>query len=726
MATISTTLTLNDRMTSTLRTITAAVQSTITALESVDSATHKGFNQSAINQAKSAVALCNTQLDELNSTLNQTGAIATKSTAKMSRGFNKSKLSVKNVLSAIGGLSVVRSVSGMVTGQLDSAFKRMDTMTNYNRTMTAITGSKEKTTASLNSIKNAVTGTAYGLDTAASAVQNFTTRGMDIGNATSEVTKWLDAVSFYGEGTDEQLYTVTDALGKMMSKGTVEMEQLNRLNDVGINAVGMYAQATGRSSSVVQDALSKGQISSQQFITTVSNAFENGTNGVLDISGAAKSAATTWSATFDNMNAAITRGLQSLIDNVSEAVEIAFGKDLKTFIAEFGSTTERTLNYIGIVAGNIVIMLAPAVDTVEGWISTISSHLDVIVPIIGGVALAIGLFNGAVATANTLETISNGLKSISAARSAFKAKMSLADAAAIKTATGAQVGMNAAMLACPITGWIIGILAAIAIITACVAAFNGFKTETTSGIENLAGSIFVVGAGILNFFIGIINGLLNILYNGFVQPIENIMNWVYNFFTGGFDSIDNAFANLMAKMIGNLIGFAESFTKIWDSITGQNITAKLENAKSYMDTVGTTEYYTKKYDFSSKNFQIGRRKYKDAYNFGAELAGKIAFNNNLLGVDDETTDLLNKIANATSSTADSASNISDSVAATSSNIELIKDMAEEQIINRYTNSVNVEMINHNSINSDMDIENVTEHLRSSIEQGLNSNAGGAY
>ena len=48
---------------------------------------------------------------------------------------------------------------------------------------------------------------------------------MNIGNATSEVTKWLDAVSFYGAGTDEQLSTVTDALGKMMSKGTVEMKQ---------------------------------------------------------------------------------------------------------------------------------------------------------------------------------------------------------------------------------------------------------------------------------------------------------------------------------------------------------------------------------------------------------------------------------------------------------------------------------------------------------------------
>ena len=83
--------------------------------------------------------------------------------------------------------------------------------------------------ASLNQLKDITTGTAYGLDVAAMAVQNFTTRGMGIGNATSEVGKWADAVAFYGDGTNESLTTVTDALGKMMTKGTVEMDQLNRV-----------------------------------------------------------------------------------------------------------------------------------------------------------------------------------------------------------------------------------------------------------------------------------------------------------------------------------------------------------------------------------------------------------------------------------------------------------------------------------------------------------------
>ena len=45
-----------------------------------------------------------------------------------------------------------------------------------------------------------------------------------------------------------------------------QMEQLNRLTDNGINAVGMYAQATGRSAADVQSDLSDGIISSMDFI----------------------------------------------------------------------------------------------------------------------------------------------------------------------------------------------------------------------------------------------------------------------------------------------------------------------------------------------------------------------------------------------------------------------------------------------------------------------------
>lgn len=726
MATITTTLTIADRMTAPLRNITSALQYTVDALHSVNTATVKGFDTTAVNKAQRAINMCNNEINKINSTVTTAGNSVQRSTAQMSSSFNNTKSSISSFLSAIGGMTIAKGLGSMISSRLSSAFSRIDTMDNYNRTMTAITGSNQMAKASLNSIRDSVTGTGYNLDTAAIAVQNFVTRGMNIGNATSEVTKWLDAVSFYGAGTDEQLSTVTDALGKMMSKGTVEMEQLNRITDVGIGAVEIYAQATGQSASAVQNALSKGTISSQNFITTVSTAFEEGTNGVLKISGAAQNASASYEATVNNMYVAITRGLQDAIIEIDAAVEKTFGKDIKTIISDFGKFAETTIGNLGTAAGNLIIMLGPAFQIINSWIEKAINNIDSIIPVVAGIVGVVGVFKGSLILLNAVQAIHNGLIGIATAKAVMKAEATLFEAAATETAAGAQVGLNAAMLACPAV-WVIGIiLAAIAVITAFVTKFNGFKTDTTTGLQNLAGSVFVVGAGIYNFIIGIINGIVQILYTLFVKPVEDVMNWVYNVFTGGFNSMQDAFTNLLAKMLGGLVSFAQAFTRIWDDITGQNFTAKLDSAKSYLDRVGANEYYTKKFDFASEITPINRKGYKTAYGKGVAFADKMTSKLVVDTQNNDWTDMLNKISNSTASTANSASSISDSVAATSENIEYLKDMAEEQIINRYTNSVNVEMINHNNINNDLDIDDVTEHLRSTIEQGLNSNAGGNH
>lgn len=724
MATITTTLTIADRMTAPLRNITSALQYTVDALHSVNTATVKGFDTTAVNKAQRAINMCNNEINKINSTVVTAGNSVQRSTAQMSSSFNNTKSSISSFLSAIGGITIAKGIGSMISSRLSSAFSRIDTIDNYNRTMTAITGSSQMAKASLNSIRDSVTGTGYNLDTAAIAVQNFVTRGMNIGNATSEVTKWLDAVSFYGAGTDEQLSTVTDALGKMMSKGTVEMEQLNRITDVGIGAVEIYAQATGQSASAVQNALSKGTISSQNFITTVSTAFEEGTNGVLKIAGAAQNASASYEATVNNMYVAITRGLQDAIIEIDAAVEKVFGKDIRTIISDFGKFAETTIGNLGTAAGNLIIMLGPAFQIINGWIEKAINNIDSIIPVVAGVVGVVGVFKGSLILLNAVQAIHNGLIGIATAKSAMKAGATLFEAAATETAAGAQVGLNTAMLACPVTLVVLGFIALVSIITACVAGFNHFKTDTTTGLQNLAGSVFVVGAGIYNFVIGILNGIIQLLYMLLVKPVEDIMNWVYNIFTGGFNSMQDAFTNLLAKMLGGLVSFAQAFTRIWDDITGQNFTAKLDSAKSYLDRVGANVNYTKKFDFAPKG--INRKSYKDAYGKGLAFANKMTSKLVVDKNNNDLADLLNKISNSTASSANSASSISDSVAATSENIEYLKDMAEEQIINRYTNSVNVEMINHNNISNDLDIDDVTEHLRSTIEQGLNSNAGGNH
>ncbi len=338
---------------------------------------------------------------------------SSKGANSMKRAFGSAASGTASLTKSLLGLSAVRKTVSLVTGSIDSALERMDTMTNFKRTMTAISGSADAANQSLEALKGVTKGTAYGLDVAASAVQNFTTRGMSIDESTSEVAKWCDAVAFYGNGTNEALSTVTDALGKMLSKGKVEMEQQNRLTDNGINAAGIYAQATGRSVTAVLEDLQKGNISSKKFITTVSKAFTEGTNGVLNISGAAKSAGGTWATTISNMKAAVTRGVVSITEKTNSALQNAGFGTIQNGIKGFGEKMESVLGRVGDKVGEFVGKAAPFItDKLMPALSGVVDNWDRLAPVIGGVIVAVLAYEGAIKVATAAQTALNIVMSL--------------------------------------------------------------------------------------------------------------------------------------------------------------------------------------------------------------------------------------------------------------------------------------------------------------------------
>ena len=294
--------------------------------------------------------------------------------------------SIMKIASGIGVFKALSASANLVKSSISSAMGRQDTMEAFNRTITQITGSAENATKALEDLKKITKGTAYGLDIAAKATQNFVTRGMDLSKATKSVGIWADAVSFYGKGTNEQLETVTDALAKMRTKGTVEMEQLNRLFDVGINAVGIYAEAVGRNAADVQEDLSAKTITTEQFLDVVEKAMAEGTNGVDKIAGAALQAGSSWTGTIDNMKAATTRGVLSIMQAIDNMLSKNKLPQMREMISQFGKTAEATMN---VIAGGIenlkdVGALIPQIGALGSALFVVGGSVDYIKSLGGG------------------------------------------------------------------------------------------------------------------------------------------------------------------------------------------------------------------------------------------------------------------------------------------------------------------------------------------------------
>ncbi|MFD1453220.1 tape measure protein [Oceanobacillus sojae] len=323
---------------------------------------------------------------------------AAKQAGQMGRATEKGALTIGKLVAAVGGIKLLSAGFNMVRDSISQAFRRIDTMEQFDRVMTTMTGSSKKAAQVLDTVNDTVVGTAYGLDVAAKSTQNFVTSGMDVDKATDSIGAWGDAVAFYGDGSNEQFGRVTDALSKMTSKGTVQMDRMNQLTEAGIPAMQIYADATGQSVEQVADTMAEGALDADEFITVMNDALRNGTENFAGIEGAAKEAGASWGAAFDNMRAAVARGVTSIIESIDNLLANNGLPSMRDMVAEFGSFFEATLKKIAEAIPNVI-------SAIDGW----RDALKPIAPLIIGVATSLGILLAASAILGTVRGLVAGL-----------------------------------------------------------------------------------------------------------------------------------------------------------------------------------------------------------------------------------------------------------------------------------------------------------------------------
>jgi tape measure domain-containing protein len=766
MASIQAGIQLVDRFSAPLMNIINSVNMAVSQMETLNNTMNTDVDASAYENIRSELHQATTAAQGLREELSQTAvpAAMTEQTSRVGdaieqntrsqQNFNQSMQGgvsgAKSLVGALAGLSIVKSAIGAVKGQMDAAINRMDTMSNYSRTMTAITGSSDVATASLAKLKDMTKGTAYGLDTAASSVQNFVTRGMGTGDAVNQVKAWSDAVAFYGDGTNDSLREVTDALGKMMTKGKVEMDQLDRLTDRGIDAVGIYAKATGQSSSVVQSNLSKGTISAQDFINTVSGAFENGTNGVLNISGAAKKAGDTWETSIANAKAAVTRGLISVIDGVNEGLSNAGFGTILDGIKSLGSTAETVLNNVGNIASGTITLLAPVAGWIANCASSVINNWSAISPIVYGVAAAIAAYCAAMAIVKAVELVSTGIKMAMCVAAYAHAAATGTEVTATAAATATQLGLNTALLSCPLT-WIILLTVAligVIVLVASKIAKTGGVAKSTFGV--ICGSLKVVVSVVENLIIGVVNTIISLLIE-----LWNLIAKLANFLGNVFRNPVGAVAKLFCDLLDTIMSVAQSVAQTIDTLIGTDLSDGISGVRNqfsnYVDgIVGKQEVYVKTVDPSK--YMIKRKNYGEAYksgsSFGDGVTNKVKnmFSGKKAATDMNKNDYektlrktqgtnLNQATAAntaataknTAGTAKNTAKSAQALTATSEDLKYIRDMAAQKYINRFTTAkITVHQTNHNKISKELDLDGVTEHLRKTMEEQMISAAEGVH
>ena len=710
MATIRTAIALYDGVTSPLRSMQKAMGIVLNSFESMQRASSNAVDVSAIQEAREELARAETAFDSIEQNIRDAN--------DQQQRFNRS---IRDGSSAADGLwqkmkGIAATVGGMIG--LKQALGTSDQLTQTNaRLNNALIkfddgGSIEELEAKV--MASAQRSRAYYMDTAA-AVAKLGTNARDAFTNMDEVIAFSELVnkSFVigGAGAQEQSAAMLQ-LTQAMASGVLRGEELNSIFENAPGIIQSIAKYLDVPIGQIRTMASEGQITAD----IVKNAMFEAAD---DIENKFSNMPKTWGQIWTGMK---NKALSIFAPILNKLNQIANS-------SKFEAVSNGVIGALAAIASVATVVL----DLLINGASWVVDNWGWIAPIVLGVAGAYIGLHGAVIAYNAVQAISNTLATISTARSAIKAGATLSEAAATTTATGAQVGLNAALLACPITWIIIGIIALVALFYAAVAAVNKFAGTSVSATGIICGAFMAGLAFIGNIFIA----LWNVAAEVFVL-IYNLVATVANFIGNVFNDPVGAVCRLFFDLADTVLGVLQALASAIDAIFGSNLAGAVQGWRDSLggwvdETFGKgTEVMAK---MSADDLKLDRFEYGAAfdlgYNFGEGIDSKVSGLFDGSAMDSmgafDIGNTLDGIYGNTGDTAGNTAAMSDALDITEEDLSYLRDIAEREAINKFTTAeIHVEQHNENHISKDADLDGIMDAWANDFAEKLDVSEEGVH
>lgn len=306
-------------------------------------------------------------------------------------------------------------------------------------------------------------------------------------------------------------------------------------------------------------------------------------------------------------------------------------------------------------------------------------------------------------------------------------------ALATKAWTAIQTAFNAIMALNPVFIVIMAIMILIGLIYGIVEAINKVTGSSISATGIIAGVVMTAIAFIWNLFLGLLDLILGCI-NALVNPMIAFANFFGNLFNDPIASVIHLFGDLADSILGVL----ETIAKAMDKVFGSNLAGTIRGWRDSLDSkieIAAKEYGNGSYekimeelDLSSESLGLERWEYGDAYDTGYEWGEGFENEFKSIGKDNSAAlDLMNQMSTDTAMTADNTGKIADAVDISNEDLKYLRDLAEQEAINRFTTAeVKVEMVNNNNVSSGADLDGIVTYLANGVSEALESVAEGVH
>lgn len=553
----------------------------------------------------------------------------------------------------------------------------------------------------------------------AAVVAKFGNNAKDAFSSSQEVVAFANLIqkqmTIAGASTQEASNAMLQ-LSQALGSGVLRGDELNSIFEQAPNLIQSIADYLDVPIGKIREMAQEGELSADVVKAAIFASAD-------DINAKFEQMPMTWGQVWTSFQNSALMAFQPVLNKINE---LANNDQFQAFVE----------SAIGLIA-ELAVYVLEFFNTLASIGGFISENWSIIAPIVYGVIAALtayAVISGVVAAVN-------GIMATSAAVHAAAEAM---QAGATFTATAAQYGLNAALMACPLTWIILLIIALIAVIFAVCSAIAKMTGVANSGFGVICGGVNVViqffknlGLTVANIALGIGNAIAALgsnMMTAFHNAICSIQAWFYNLLSTGLTVIEGICAAL------NKLPFVEfdysGITSAADDYAAK--AAEAEGSKQDYTSIGDA-FNDGMSTFDT--FQDGWA--SDAFDAGASWGDGVADSvSNMFsgggagdidltgGIDPSFLDSSNFAQNAGNGIADTADNtgkIADSVDISSENLKYLRDIAETEAINRFTTAeIQVTMNNNNNVSSDTDIDGMVDSLSAGVLEAMEAAAEGVH
>lgn len=528
-----------------------------------------------------------------------------------------------------------------------------------------------------------------------------------------QVNKQFTIAGTEAAGIDAAMLQLTQAMGSGVLRG----EEYNSILEQAPNIIQAIADYMEVPKGQLKDMAAEGQITAE-IVKAAMFAAADDTNAKFE------SMPKTFSQIWTSFQNTALMAFQPVLQRMNE---IANSEAFQGFV-------NNAIEALSMVAGIALEIF----DLLVGVAEIVGENWSWLSPIIYGVAGALAVYYGWLLLTKGAEMAMAAVHGIVAVAKGIMAAATMLVTGATWAETTAQYGLNAAMYACPIVWIIILIIALIALFYAAVAAVNHFAGTSVSATGIICGAFMVALAFIGNIFVALWNLVVDVfvlIYN----LVAEVANFIGNVFTDPIGAVCRLFFGLADTVLGILQALASAI----DAIFGSNLAGSVQGWRDSLggwvdETFGKGDEVMAK--MNADDMKLGRFEYGAAwdagYSFGEGIDESIAnfdpsslFDTNVPGAGDYA-DLSNYGAGLAGDVGDIAGNtgaIKDSMDITEEDLKYLRDIAEQEAVNRFTTAeIVIEQTNHNTVSGKMDLDGIVSGLTDAANEAVDRIAEGVH